>query len=559
MLKVRINILIVFLIVFANLINAQKLIINEISQGTGTREYVEFVVVGTPCESCVDLRKVIIDDNNGYFSTGTNMGVANGAMRFANISFWECVPKGTIIVVYNNGSPNQNLPMDDQDLNDGNNQLVLPASSNLLESTPQPYLPSSNDQTYPLTGVWDAGGNWDLVVMQNSDDSFQVRDSNGVLIHSVSWNENNMNTFVYFSNSAAGKVFSFTNTNSNNYNLSANWESTLVSDNTETPASPNSNANQIWIDSLLNAPNNGLEFTTNTNNACQNLCNGSSSVNLITGLSPINYLWLDNSNFPISNTLSASDLCAGTYLVIVSTGNGCVDTQTVIISNVQQNANLVPAGPFFDYQTPQQLNGSPSGGQWTSTCGNCLDNQGIFNPQVANEGVFDLCYIVGTGVCSDTSCTSIEVIHCDPINETIPLCEGDSVLVFSQWIDQSQTVTQQEQTIENCIYTHTVTIVVSDCISDSVFVFVPNVFTPNGELFNDTFQVETQGGIVEDGYIVNRWGDIIHAFNQSNVFWDGKDDKSNLPVQDGVYTYLIYFKPTNAPRVVYHGFVTVVR
>ena len=63
-----------FLLLISNLLSAQQLIINEVSQGTGSSEYVEFVVIGTP--TCItpvpslDLRKVIIDDNNGYFAPG---------------------------------------------------------------------------------------------------------------------------------------------------------------------------------------------------------------------------------------------------------------------------------------------------------------------------------------------------------------------------------------------------------------------------------------------------------------------------------------------------------
>ena len=102
---------------------AQHLIINEVSQGTGTSEYVEFVVIGTPtCASPIpgfDLRKVIIDDNNGNFATGSGTGIAPGAIRFANSTFWQNIPQGTLIVIYNETSANPSLPPDDLSLNDG--------------------------------------------------------------------------------------------------------------------------------------------------------------------------------------------------------------------------------------------------------------------------------------------------------------------------------------------------------------------------------------------------------------------------------------------------------
>jgi gliding motility-associated-like protein len=551
--------LMLVLLMFTQTLHAQKLIINEVSQGSGNNEYVEFVVVGEACEACVDLRKVILDDNNGYFAAGSGVGIADGAIRFSNSSFWQCVPKGTIIVVYNESSPNPQLPNDDSSLNDGNNLVVIPGSSTLLESTQTPNIPDVSNQNYPLNGIWSSGGQWSKVVMRNPGDSFQVRDSNGLLIHSVSWGDNVSNTIVSFSGSANDKVFSFTNTNSNDFNASSNWGNDLVSNNAETPGLANNTSNDTWINTLLNAPATGIQFTVTPTNTCQNLCNGAASINVTSGVQPYTYLWLNASNTPIASSVSVSSLCPGNYIAVVSSANGCIDTQTVVISNVQQTATIVPAGPFFDYQNPQQLSVTPSGGQWTSSCGNCLDNQGMFNPQIAGEGVFDVCYIVGTGVCSDTSCTSIEVIHCDPINETQQICDGDSILVFNNWIYQTQTLTQQEQTAENCVYTHTVSIVLNDCTVENPIVFIPNVITANGDFLNDTFQIISQGGIVEEGYIFNRWGNVIHTFSETNVSWDGKDEKSGLPVQDGVYTYLIYFKPVNSAREVYNGFVTVIR
>jgi hypothetical protein len=227
----KVLILSVLLFLFQR-IEAQQLIINEVSQGTGSSEYVEFVVIGTP--TCVtpvpslDLRKVIIDDNNGYFATGSGTGIAGGAVRFANISFWQSIPQGTYIVIYNDASPNTSLPADDNTMADGNCRLVIPSSSMLLEKTT--VSPTTTNQAYPPDANWTTGGSWSPLAMSNSDDSFQVPNipSTGVPFHSVSWGNNTNNAIVYFAGSAAGKVFSFTNTTSNDWNLVANWTSADV-------------------------------------------------------------------------------------------------------------------------------------------------------------------------------------------------------------------------------------------------------------------------------------------------------------------------------------------
>ena len=227
----------------------QQLMINEVSQGPGSSEYVEFVVAGnatciTPVP-CLDLRKVIIDDNNGYFATGTGTGIAGGAVRFANISFWQCVPQGTLILIYNDGSTNPGVPSDDLSLTDGNCTLIIPSSSTLLEKTT--VSPSTTNSSYPPDASWVAGGSWNPLAMSNTNDSFQLPNIiTGIPNHSVSWGNNTNGTGIYFSGSAAGKVFSFVNTVSNVWTSQANWASGDIFVN-ETPGYPNNAANIAWI------------------------------------------------------------------------------------------------------------------------------------------------------------------------------------------------------------------------------------------------------------------------------------------------------------------------
>ena len=126
-----------FFLVFISISSfSQQLLINEVSQGTGAKEYVEFIVAGSPtCQTpvpCADLRGVIIDDNNGNFASGSGTGIAAGAVRFADNPFWSCIPQGTLIVVYNNSDVNPALPPDDVSMVDGNCRLIIPINSMLF-------------------------------------------------------------------------------------------------------------------------------------------------------------------------------------------------------------------------------------------------------------------------------------------------------------------------------------------------------------------------------------------------------------------------------------------
>lgn len=595
---------------------SQQLIINEVSQGTGSSEYVEFVVIGSPtCTSPVpslDLRKVIFDDNNGYFATGSGTGIASGAVRFANIPFWQSVPQGTYIVIYNDASANSSLPPNDLSLTDGNCRLIIPASSTLLEKTT--VSPTTTNAAYPPDPDWTSGGAWNQLAMANSDDSFQVPTipSTGIPFHSVSWGNNTTNTIIYFAGSAAGKVFSFTNNSSNNWNTQANWTSGTVGVD-ETPGAPNNAANDAWI-ATMNPQcsiNPGLTLTlAPTNETCANACDGSITSSVTNGQAPFTYLWSNGST-----SANLSNVCPGTYSLEVTTSTGCSVTQsaTIVAGQANADASIQNAGPFTDTDTPQQINATNSGGTWTSTCGTCISSTGMFNPQSAGAGTWQICYALGTGTCADQQCINVtvttgcvpqivtdnvsicpgdsmlifgayemnpgtysqvfvDVNGCDStqvyqlstytandITENVPLCEFDSVFVFNQWIYASQVVSQLEQTADGCSYLHTINVVMENCDVELDVIFIPNVITANNDNLNDTFKIIVQGGIVEEGYILNRWGNVIAEFSENQLSWDGTDMKSGLPVQDGVYTYIIYFKPANDVRETYHGFVTVIR
>jgi gliding motility-associated-like protein len=611
----KVFVLCVLLICFRGLF-AQQLIINEVSQGTGSSEYVEFVVIGTP--TCVtpvpslDLRKVIIDDNNGYFAPGSGTGIAGGAVRFANIPFWQSISQGTYIVIYNDASPNTSLPADDISTTDGNCRLVIPSSSMLLEKTT--VSPTTTNQAYPPDINWSVGGSWSPLAMSNTDDSFQVPNipSTGVPFHSVSWGNNINNSIVYFAGSAAGKVFSFTNTTSNNWNLVTNWTSEDVATG-QTPGMANNAANDAWIGSMnpLCSVNPGMTVgPTISNETCINACDGSIQTSVTNGLAPYSYSWSNGAT-----TSSISNVCPGSYTVTVTGANGCsvIETFTITAGTAGSNASISAAGPFTNLDASQQIQALNGGGVWSSTCGTCLSSNGIFNPQVAGIGTWQVCYSLGSGSCADTQCITIivtngctpqttteslticpgdsafingiwentpgqysaafqDVNNCDsthiatlswysvtPTTENIILCEFDSVLVFNQWIYGAQTVTQVEQTSNGCDYVHTVNIQMESCIIDPSVIFIPNVFTPNGDMVNDTFEIIIQNGKVERGWIFNRWGNVICTFSPTQLKWDGKDELTGIPVLDGVYTYVVYFNPANTVKELYQGFVTVVK
>lgn len=105
----------------------------------------------------------------------------------------------------------------------------------------------------------------------------------------------------------------------------------------------------------------------------------------------------------------------------------------------------------------------------------------------------------------------------------------------------------------NCIVTDT--IVVFGCPE----ITIPNVFTPNGDGFNDRFVPDATSIANFTMIIFNRWGSPIFETNDYITGWDGKVEGKEVP--DGVYYWLIRyaekFKETDIKTQ--SGSVTLIR
>lgn len=672
---------------------SQQLIINEISQGTGQKEYVEFVVAGNPtCQTpvpCKDLRGVVFDDNNGNFAAGSGTGIAAGAIRFANNSFWSCIPQGTIIVIYNNNDKNPALPADDVSMADGNCRLIIPINSMLFEG--QSISPTSTNSNYPASGSWIAGGgDWDQIAMSNTNDSFQLQlgiSTLGANYFAVSWGNNTTGTYIYFS-TASGSVFSLTNNVGINIMNQSNWTQGSVGTD-ETPGVANSPQNAAWIGSLNPqcGVSNSIQLTiSSTPTGCGTSCTGSATIAISGGVAPYTIDWSNGGS-----TTTISNLCAATYTVEVTDAGGCTSTEQVVVGNsvstlnlqvnrtnescvgscdgtvsttvtggtspysyvwgsgqsspnltglcpnnysvtvtdfngcsisgnatvnagtAIQDATITTTGPFTTSDSPVQFNSVTSGGTWSADCGTCITSSGIFSPQNVIAGSYQICYALGSGACASNDCQTIIVTQgciaqstsedlsvcpgtivsyngqqytqsgtypivftdingCDsthtlflnyynvyPENESFTVCLGDSIEIYGTWYDYSGLFTENAIDNNGCPVINSTLITFDDCTLEDYNVFIPNVFTPNGDEFNNVFEISITGGMLEKGFIVNRWGNLIHEFQANNLIWDGTSQQG-IPVQEGVYTYIVHIRAAGSGvSEQYHGFVTVIR
>jgi len=315
-----------------------KLVINEVSNGSaGEKEYIEFLVTGPVTPACqapstLDLRNWIFDDNNGYLGSGSNKGIAQGAFRFKNIAFWSAIPVGTLIVVYNDNDYESSLITNDISMNDGNCRLVIPCTSNLLES--QSSSPSTSDSSYP-SGGWATPSNWSPVGLRNGGDGVLIFQPGNLTtpVHSFGFGDVTIaNADISFSGSGGGKVYSMKNTISNDFYNVSNWVSENANNTTQTPGLPNNTANENYILSLSNNCQTlpvsiPVVQTSIIQNTTCNLPNGALGSNVTGGNAPISYSWSNGAGTP-----SITNVPSGSYRLIVTDASGCKDTSDIVLA-----------------------------------------------------------------------------------------------------------------------------------------------------------------------------------------------------------------------------------
>lgn len=90
---------------------------------------------------------------------------------------------------------------------------------------------------------------------------------------------------------------------------------------------------------------------------------------------------------------------------------------------------------------------------------------------------------------------------------------------------------------------------------------IPNVFSPNGDGINDTFDIfgERLPPAVRSFNlgIFDRWGRQVFVSTDPNVKWEGNTEGRALP--DGVYYYVLQMEPLTGGTLNYAGPVTLVR
>ena len=94
---------------------------------------------------------------------------------------------------------------------------------------------------------------------------------------------------------------------------------------------------------------------------------------------------------------------------------------------------------------------------------------------------------------------------------------------------------------------------------------LPNVFTPNGDGYNDVFEPKVTGAdliVSAKTVIFNRWGNILWDTDDPLIQWDGKSKTTKMDCPPGTYFYvceITYLGETGEEQLRLQGSITIVR
>lgn len=95
------------------------------------------------------------------------------------------------------------------------------------------------------------------------------------------------------------------------------------------------------------------------------------------------------------------------------------------------------------------------------------------------------------------------------------------------------------------------------CLDDSVYLQIPNAFTPYGDDVNDFFHIRTAGVDEFSIQIFNRWGERVYESFDKDFSWDG--NYLDKPLTSGVYVFRIEYKGKNTVRKSAEGVLHLLR
>ena len=309
--------------------------------------------------------------------------------------------------------------------------------------------------------------------------------------------------------------------------------------------------------------------------SCIQAEDGAITVNAMGGTEPFSYDWNTNEF-----TDSIANLSSGIYIVTVADDEGCEESEMYTLDDIPMidlNATLQPIECFeetgaitvagnneYDYDI--FLNDLPIDGDLSTTVSEL------------SAGIYTLSYVVNPNCIIEVD--EVEIIPLPEYNlvlslESINILEKDSaqieLVVDADELDMYSILWDLESNYDcvafdangeclSIIFAAAESEVIEVLFIDSYGcesvlsievnvtplppeVYIPNVFSPNGDGNNDFFTIlsNKEDVIIERMYIYDRWGNLMYSQEEKPLIdldpWDGSYQGQSL--NPGVYVYMI--------------------
>lgn len=276
-----------------------------------------------------------------------------------------------------------------------------------------------------------------------------------------------------------------------------------------------------------------------------------------------------------SGLFNADSAGPGTFEITYDFDSFCsIPTSIEVEVEATVDASITPVDLLCETGAVVQLSAADPLGEWSSDCGDCLSETGVFNPQVAEAGEYTVTYTI-TGVCSDTDNTVVEVLDQTDASFTLP----EQICLDAGTFDLSATQAGGEWSspdCNGCVNNESGVIDLSGAEQGMFEVFyvfeglcgdeasgmtelipcqvnAPNVFSPNQDGVNDGFRFESLEFFPNSRLeIRNRWGAVVYEDDD----YGSRNDWAAQDVSDGTYYYILWVGGTDQ---VLKGSVTIQR
>ena len=274
-----------------------------------------------------------------------------------------------------------------------------------------------------------------------------------------------------------------------------------------------------------------------TNNVCGDSIGGLTVGNIPNGTAPFNYQLTNLQTLITQNSLlnTFSNLGTGNYEITITDSNGCQFTDTASITETNNSQANFTANP--------QNGVAPLSVDFTNTSTGANN----FSWSITNQQ-------------GDTI-------------EQVSLCTGNAISCGTSYTFESSGTYQVclivFNNIPNCADTVCQTIIVEDEIG----LFIPNLFTPNGDGANDAFVISITGtSLIESlkAEVFNRWGMLIaskeflndsqalNTNNQELTVWDGRTT-AGAELPESTYYYIVTYTKKTGETIVEKSSLTLLR